>query len=122
MAAVKKNMPNHVWGLVAESFGVVVKSFTEKADCDIFEHKNEQGEVDGEVLFNFKVEGSLTGATTGNPSLNVGDALTCSNAFAGLGGVAGGTNTIRSVELTRENENVREMTVTFIRRPTLTIA
>lgn len=122
MAAVKKNLPNLNWGLTAETWGISAKSYTQKADSDVFEHKDEQGEVTGEVLYNFKMEGSISGACVGAPNENVGDAITNLNEVATLGGVTGGTTVIRSVEITKENEGLMEITVTFIRRPTMTIA
>lgn len=122
MAAIKKNLANHVWGLTAETFGISAKSFSQKADSDIFAHKDEQGETAGKVFYNAKSAGSVSGATTAVPNENIGDAITLANEIAGLGGVTGGTTLIHSVSISKENEALMEMTIDFERHPTLTVA
>jgi hypothetical protein len=122
MAAVLKNMSGKTWGLTAETFGIAVKSFKQKSDSDVFMHKNEQGEVDGKVFYNFKQTGTISGATTSTSNENIGDAITLANQQASLGGVTGGTTLIQSVEISKENESVEEVTIEFERYPTLTVA
>jgi hypothetical protein len=121
MAAVLKNMSGKTWGLTAETWGIAVKSFRQKADSDVFLHKDHQGEVDGKVFYNFKVTGSVSGATTATSNENIGDAITLANQEASLGGVTGGTTLVQSVEISKENESVQEVTIEFERYPTLTV-
>lgn len=122
MAAIKKNLANHTWGLTAETWGISAKSFRQKAESSIFAHKDEQGETSGKVFYDFKSSGSVTGATTATPDENIADAITLANQIAGLGGVSGGTTLIHSVEVAKENENLMELTLEFERHPTLTVA
>jgi hypothetical protein len=122
MAASLKNMTGKTWGLTEETWGISVKSFRQKADSEIFRHKDHQGETDGKVFYDFKQAGSCSGATTAAPDENVGDAITLANEVADLGGASGGTTLIHSVEIAKENEAVQELTVEFERHPTLTVA
>lgn len=122
MAVVKKNLPNHKWGTLPVTFGMTVKSCNQKADMDIFEHRDENNEVTGEVEHNFKIEGTIVGVTTKTPDLILGDAITLPDEIAALGGVTGGTTRIRSIDVADDQGNLREMTIAFIRRPTMTIA
>jgi hypothetical protein len=121
MAAALKNLSGYTWGLTTETFGISVKSFTQKAGSEIFAHKDHQGETVGKVFFDFSVSGSISGATTAAPDENIADAITLANQIAGLGGVTGGTTLIHSVEVSKENEKLMELTLEFERHPTLTI-
>jgi len=124
MAAIKKNLAAHTWGLTPETFGISAKSFSQKADSDIFAHKDEQGETAGKVFYNFKSAGSISGATTAVPDENIADAITLANEQANLGGAAvtGGTTLIHSVAISKENEALMDITIEFERHPTLTVA
>lgn len=122
MAAIKKNLASYTWGITPETFGVSAKSFRQKADSSIFAHKDEQGETAGKVFYDFKSAGSVSGATTAVPNENIADAITLTNEIAALGGVTGGTTLIHSVEVSKENEALMEMTIEFERHPTLTVA
>ena len=122
MAAVLKNMSGKTWGLTAETWGIAVKSYRQKADSDVYTHKDHQGEVDGKVFYNFKQSGSVSGATTATSNENIGDSITLANQEASLGGVTGGTTLIHSVEISKENESVQEVTIEFERYPTLTVS
>lgn len=115
-------MSGKTWGLTAETFGISVKSFRQKSDSDVFLHKDHQGEVDGKVFYNFKVTGTVSGATTATSNENIGDSITLANQEASLGGVTGGTTLIQSVEISKENESVQEVTIEFERYPTLTVS
>lgn len=122
MSAVIKNANGKTWGTVAESFGLSVKSFRQKADSDRFDHKDESGEVATKVFYNQKSAFTISGATTAAPDTDIADSLTLANELASLGGVTGGTNLVHSVEVTRENEALREITIEGERHPTLTVA
>lgn len=122
MAVSLKNMTGKTWGLTAETWGICAKSFRQKADSEIFRHKNEQGETDGKVFYDFKQAGTISGATTAAPDEDIGDAITLANEISALGGVTGGTTLVHSVEVSKENEAVMELTLEFERHPTLTIA
>jgi len=115
-------MTGKTWGLTEETWGISVKSFRQKADSEIFRHKDHQGETDGKVFYDFKTAGTVSGATTAAPNEAVGDAITLANEIAALGNVSGGTTLIHSVEVAKENEAVMELTLEFERHPTLTIA
>lgn len=121
MAASLKNMTGKVWGLTPET-GFSVKSFRQKADSEIFNHKDHQGETDGNAFYDFKQSITVSGATTAAPAWAIGGAVSLANEIDDLGGVEGGTTLIHSVEISRENENVQEVTIEAVRRPTLTVA
>ena len=122
MAAVLKNLNNYAWGLVPETFGISVKSFSQKADSEIFEHKDPQGETAGKVFFNFKVSGTISGATSAAIDETVSDSITLANEIATLGGVTGGTTLIHSIDVSKENQGLQDLTIEFERHPTLTVA
>lgn len=117
-----KNMTGKVWALTAETFGISVKSFRQKSDSEIFRHKDHQGETDGKAFYDFKSAGTISGATTAAVDEEVGDGITLANEDSDLGGVVGGTTLIHSVEISKENEAVQELTLEFERHPTLTVA
>lgn len=121
MAAILKNLSGKTWGLSSESAnGISAKSFDQKAGSEIFKHKDEQGETSGKVFYDFSQSGTLTGATTAAPSVDVADPVTLANEIATLGGVAGGTTLVTSVAVKKGNDILQEITVEFERHPTLT--
>jgi len=122
MAATLKNLSGYTWGLTAETWGISVKSFSQKAGSEIFKHKDHQGETVGKVFFDFNITGSVSGATTAAPNENIADAITLANEIAALGGVTGGTTLIHEVEVSKENEKLMDLTINFERHPTLTVA
>jgi hypothetical protein len=122
MAALIKNGTGKTWGVAVESIGLSAEDYKQKADSDIFRHKNEVGEEVTKVFYNFKSAGTITGVTTASTDEAVGASLTLANEVSGLGGVSGGTTLIHSVELTRQSEQLQKVTLEFERHPTLTVA
>lgn len=122
MAAVHKNIGGRTWGLIAETFGIVVKDFKQKSDSEIFRHKDEQGETEAKTFYDFKTGGTVTGATTSAVDEEIGDGISLANEHSTLGGVTGGTSLIHSVEISRSNEAAEEMTLEWERVATLTVS
>jgi hypothetical protein len=120
MAVVKKNLAGYTWGLVPESFGISAKSFKSKFDSELYKHKNEQGETIGKVFWDFKMSGTVSGATNAVPALAIGDSITLANEITGFG-VVGGTTIAHSFEVSRENEALMDLVIEFERIPTLTV-
>ena len=121
MAVNKINLANYTWGCVSESFGISAKSLKQKADSELFKHKNEQGETIGKVFWDFKITGTISGAVSGNITLEIADTVTLANGIP-LGGVIGGSTLIHSMEISRENEALMDLSIEFERIPTLTVA
>lgn len=123
MSATLKNLSGYTFGCASEtSNGVSVTSFNQKSESEILRHKDHVGQTIGKVFYDERTGGTLTGKTTADPTLAIGDSATFTNQFATLGGVTGGTTLVHTIELSRENEGLREITIEWERCPGLTVA
>lgn len=122
MSATLKNMGGKVWGLSADANNLSLESFDQDLDQDLFEHKDEQGEVKSLVGYNTKHTFNMTGATTGTIALTLLGSATFANEVANLGGATGGTTMVKKIGLKRANEDVQKANIEAFRYPTLTVA
>lgn len=111
MAGILKSLDGKTPNLAAESFGISIANFKESAESEVFEHKDENGEVDGEMFFNPSLSATADGATTAAPTLKLADDIVFANSIANFGGVTGGTYRVRKLEQTRAQGVVRTLSI-----------
>jgi hypothetical protein len=123
MAVTKKNFGSKEWGLSVETgLTVALESFEQELSQDLYEHKDEQGEVDGLVGYNKVQRFTGSGAQTGAITTTLLSSVTLVNEVAALGNATGGTTMLGKLRRTGGNEEVMKINFEAFRYPTLTVA
>jgi hypothetical protein len=123
MSATLKNLSGYTWGCASETTnGVSVTGFDQKSESEILRHKDHVGKTIGKVFSDERTGGTLTGVTTGAPTIAIADSITMPNEIATLGGVTGGTTLVHTVAISKGNEALQTITIEWERCPGLTVA
>jgi hypothetical protein len=111
MAGILKNLGGKTPNVEPEAHGLSAANFKESVEVEVFEHKDENAEVDGEMFFNPSKSATLDGATTAAPTLKLADDIVFANSIANFGGVTNATYHIRKMEQTRAQGVVRTLSI-----------
>jgi hypothetical protein len=109
-----------VWGIATPETGLEVSSFRQNNIADVFEQKNNVGEIVAVVSYNARAELTIEGEVTGTFTDLCGAPITVANALFTMG-VATGLILCKSIEVTQGREAMKKVTINATMYPLIAV-
>jgi len=99
------------WGIPTPETGMAVESVRQNDTVEVFEQKNNVGDIVAIVTYNPTAEITIAGETVASFTAAVGTKISVANLIA-LGGVAAGLVICRAIEFTQAREAMQKISIT----------
>ncbi len=105
-----------VFGMPTPETGVLVESYEENVECDVYEQKNGTNETVQVVTYNPRSTLTIGGETTAGFVGTVGQPFDAAN-LSNLGGVSTGLVLVKTIKLNKTRTANQKVTMTAVRFP-----